>query len=79
MNREEILITLTEIFIDEFDDDTIVLSDETSAKDIEDWDSLANVNLIVAIEHTFQMKFNMGEVNNMKNIGEMVDIIMKRI
>lgn len=79
MNREEILITLTEIFIDEFDDDTIVLSDETSAKDIEDWDSLANVNLIVAIEHTFQMKFNMGEVNNMKNVGEMVDIIMKRI
>lgn len=79
MTREQVFQKLTEIFIEEFDDESIQLKETTSAADIEDWDSLANVNLVVAIEHEFQMKFNMNEINNMKNVGEMVDIIMERI
>lgn len=79
MNRQEIYEQLNEVFRDVFDDDSIVVNDITTADDIEDWDSLEHINLVVAVETKFNMKFNMGEVNNMKNVGEMVDIILKRI
>ncbi|MGN1167790.1 MAG: acyl carrier protein [Lachnospiraceae bacterium] len=79
MSREEIFDKLNEVFQDVFDDESIVVSDETTADDIEDWDSLEHINLVVAVEEAFKIKFNMGEVNNMKNVGEMVDIILTRI
>lgn len=79
MSRSEIYDRLTEIFRDFFDDDDIVISDETTSDDIEDWDSLEHINLIVAIEQEFGMKFSMGEVTGMKNVGAMVDIIQERI
>ena len=79
MSRIEIYGKLTEIFRDFFDDNDIVISDETTSDDIEDWDSLEHINLIVAIEQEFGMKFSMGEVTGMKNVGAMVDIIQERI
>lgn len=79
MSRSEIYDRLTEIFRDFFDDDDIVINDETTSDDIEDWDSLEHINLIVAIEQEFGMKFSMGEVTGMKNVGAMVDIILERI
>ena len=79
MSRSEIYDRLTEIFRDFFDDDDIVISDETTSDDIEDWDSLEHINLIVAIEQEFGMKFSMVEVTGMKNVGAMVDIIQERI
>jgi len=79
MSRSEIYDRLTEIFRDFFDDDDIVISDETTSDDIEDWDSLEHINLIVAIEQEFGMKFSMGEVTGMENVGAMVDIIQERI
>lgn len=79
MTREKLYRELNEVFRDVFDDDMIVVADTTTANDIEDWDSLEHINLIVAIEKKFGMKFNMGEVTTMKNVGEMVDIILKRI
>jgi acyl carrier protein len=78
MNREEVYKRLTEVFIDVFDDEDIKLSDVTTSDDIEDWDSLEHVNLIVAIEKEFGMKFTMGEVTGMKDVGAMVDIIVNR-
>jgi acyl carrier protein len=78
MNREDVYERLTEVFIDVFDDEDIELSDKTTSDDIEDWDSLEHVNLIVAIEQEFGMKFTMGEVTGMKNVGAMVDIIAQR-
>jgi acyl carrier protein len=78
MNREEVYERLTEVFIDVFDDEDIKLNDNTTSDDIEDWDSLEHVNLIVAIEKEFGMKFTMGEVTGMKNVGAMVDIIAQR-
>lgn len=75
MNREEIYAKLNEVFQDVFDDDTITVDDTTTADDIEDWDSLEHINLIVAVENAFCVKFSMGQVNGMKNVGEMVDII----
>jgi acyl carrier protein len=75
---EEIIKRATEIFRDMFDDDTIVITDQTTANDIEDWDSLMHINLVLAIEKGFGMKFTMGEVTGMKNVGEMVDILLSR-
>lgn len=78
MNRNEAFETLTEVFRDIFDDEDITLTEETTADDIEDWDSLEHINLIVAVEKKFNMKFSMNEVTSMKNVGAMVDIIVER-
>ncbi len=78
MNRAEIKAKLTEVFQDVFDDEDIVLTDATSAKDIEDWDSLEHINLIGAVEKAFRMRFTMREVSGMKNVGEMMDILEER-
>ena len=78
MSREEIYEQLNEVFRDVFDDDTIEVNDQTTSRDIEDWDSLEHINLVVEIENQFGMKFTMGEVHEMKNVGEMVDIIIER-
>ncbi len=79
MSRDEIYEKLNEVFRDVFDDDTITVNDQTTADDIEDWDSLEHINLMVEVEYAFGIKFNMGEINKMKNVGELVDIIQKRI
>lgn len=79
MTREEIFDGLNEVFRDVFDDDGITVTDSTTADDIEDWDSLEHINLIVATEKKFGVKFTMGEVNGMKNVGEMVDAILQKI
>lgn len=79
MNREEIYEALNEVFQDVFDDETIFVNDSTTADDIEDWDSLEHINLIVAIEQTFKIKFNIGEINEFKNVGEMVDTIIQKL
>lgn len=78
MEKEKIYEQLDEVFQEVFDDDSIHVTENTTAKDIEDWDSLEHINLVVAIENHFNMKFNMNEVTTMKNVGEMVDIIMER-
>ena len=79
MNRKEIYEKLNNIFRDIFDDNEIVVSDETTSNDIEDWDSLEHINLITTVEQAFGVKFNMNEVITMKNVGEMVDIIISRM
>ena len=78
MSRDEDFAALDEVFQDEFDDDTLHVTDATTADDIEDWDSLEHINLVVAVERRFGIKFTMGEVTGMKNVGEMVDIILQR-
>ena len=79
MTREEVFEKLNQVFRDVFDDDEIQVDDNTTSGDIEDWDSLEHIILIVAVEKKFGMKFNMGEVTTMKNVGEMADIILQRI
>ena len=79
MGREEILEKVNEIFQEVFDDDSIEVFEETTADDIEDWDSLEHINLVVAVENCFKIKFNMGEVAALKNVGEMVDLISAKI
>lgn len=77
MERADIFKKINEIFVDVFDDDSIVIDENTSAADIEDWDSLTHITLISAVEEEFGIKFQMKDVIGMKNVGEMVDIIME--
>ena len=79
MTREEVYERLNKVFREILDDDTIELHDETVSDDVDGWDSLEHINLIVAVEKKFNMKFTMGEVTGMKNVGEMADIIAERI
>ena len=79
MTREEVFEKLNEVFRDVFDDESITVNDNTTADDIEDWDSLEHINLVVAVERGFGIKFTMGEVTGMKNVGEMADIILDRV
>ena len=66
---------LQEIFRDIFDDGELIIREDMSANDIEDWDSLAQINLIIAIEKEFKVKFKLDEVSNLKNIGEMLELL----
>ena len=75
MNREEIFSRLNEVFQDVFDDDSISVNDETTAADIEDWDSLSHITLLSAVEDECGIEFSMGQTVKLKNVGEMVDII----
>lgn len=79
MSREEVFDTLNEVFQDVFDDEGITVTDKTTADDIEEWDSLEHINLLAAVEQAFGIKFNMGQVVSMKNVGEMADIIIAQL
>lgn len=79
MSRQDIIDKLNEVFRGYFDDEEITLTDESTADDIEDWDSLEHIGLIVAIESAFDIKFSMGETIKMKNIGEMVEAIVAKL
>ena len=69
---------LNKVFRDVFDDDSITVNPKTTANDIEDWDSLEHITLIAAVEKEFKMKFKMGEISSMKNVGEMANIVAAR-
>lgn len=79
MQKEEILKKVQDIFIDVLEDDNIVLRYNTTADDIEGWDSLNHIVLIVEIEKEFNFKFKLEEIQSFKNIGEMCDIILSDI
>ena len=74
----EIYERLNEVFQDVFDDDSLIVNENTTASDIEDWDSLSHITLIASVEDEFRMKFSMKEVVEMKNVGEMVALIAAR-
>lgn len=78
MNEKQIYARLNRIFQEVFDDDTLYVDANTTADDIEDWDSLEHITLVAAIENEFKMRFKMNEVSTMKNVGEMAAIIAKR-
>ena len=78
MDTKVIYDRLNKVFRDVFDDDSITVGPRTTADDIDDWDSLEHITLINAVEREFGMKFKMGEISSMKNVGEMVSIIAAR-
>lgn len=76
MTRDNVFERLTKVFREVFDDEEIQLNETTTAEDIEDWDSFEHINLVVAVEEEFSFKIPMGKVVTMKDVGEMVDIIL---
>ena len=75
----EIKDELQELFRDILDIDDLILVDTTSANDIDEWDSLAHINLVVAIEREFKVRFALGELLDLKTIGDMVQLISKKL
>jgi acyl carrier protein len=79
MEKTDILNELTAIWRRELDDDTIVLNPETTAKDIEGWDSLTNIQLIVATEKKYKIRFGASEIMNFQNVGDLADAVLKKL
>ena len=75
----DILGRLQDIFRDFFDDETIVLQNETSPDDIEEWDSLAQVNILVICEVEFDIRFDVDEIESIKNAGDIIDLIERKL
>lgn len=78
MKKNEHLIRLQEIFRDVFDNEDIVISNDTVAEDIEEWDSLAHIQLIKELESVFGIKLTSKEILSWDNVGEMVDAIQAK-
>jgi acyl carrier protein len=76
MTKEEVLQKVNDIFIDILDNEDIVLTYDTTANDVEDWDSLTHIQLVVAIEKQFKVRFTSLEIQSWKNVGEMIDCIL---
>lgn len=75
----DILKELQPIFQDVFDDEDLVVTNESNAKSIDDWDSLSHIRLVVAIEKQFGIKFAFGELSVLENVGEMITLISQKI
>jgi len=78
MTRELIQQELTSVFRDVFDNETILITDQTTAKDIPQWDSLNHINLIIAAEQRFKIKFLTAEITRLANVGQFVELILKK-
>ena len=75
MTREEVFNKVENIFKDIFDDSILSIEDSTNSDDIEEWDSLSHINLIVAIEKEFKVQFNLDELQKLVNVGDMVHLL----
>lgn len=79
MDRNELLKQLTVLFMDTLDNEDLVLKETTQATDIDEWDSLTHVMLVVAIEKKFEIRFSSKEIQSWKNVGAMTDTILTKI
>ena len=77
MTKTEILIELQPIFRQVFDDDKLVIKEDTSAKDIPDWDSLSHINLVSSIEKKLNVRFDMRDLLDLKDVSDMVGLIQR--
>jgi len=79
MKREEIFKKVSIVFQEVLEDDNLVISEDQGAEDIDEWDSLTHIMLIVETEKAFQLKFLSSEISNWKNIGEMITAIEEKL
>jgi acyl carrier protein len=78
MDEPQIYARLTEVFQDVFDEDSIEVTPELSAKDVDGWDSLAHIRMILTVEKAFKVKFSTSEIGKLENVGELVTLIKAR-
>ncbi len=79
MKKIEILLQVQEVFRTVLDEDSIILNNETTADDVDGWDSLTHIQLIVSIEKQFKIRFSSKEILSWKNVGEMLDCIVEKL
>jgi len=79
MDRNDIMSRVQEVFRDELELDDLVLTNETTADDVEEWDSLSHVQLVVALEKAFNIKFTSREILSWDNVGDLIDCIGKKL
>ncbi len=79
MTEQEIFDSVQEIFRTVFDDEDIILTREMTSADIEDWDSLEQINLLVAIEKRFNIKFQLQDVKDLPDVGSMLDLVKRMV
>lgn len=79
MTEEQILEQLTDIFHQVFDDDSIVLTKATTAADVAEWDSMNHISLIVLVQSHFKIKFQTAELEDLKNVGDFVTLIVRKL
>jgi acyl carrier protein len=79
MERNEILKRVEEIFRDELDQENLVLTDDTTAEDVEGWDSLSHIQLVAAMEEAFGIEFKSREILSWDNVGDLIDCIQKKV
>lgn len=79
MEKEQILKDVNEIFCDVLDNEDITIDYNTSAPDIEEWDSLSHIQLVVAIEKHFKVRFTASEISGWGNVGEMISSLDKKL
>jgi|SaaInlStandDraft_1057018.scaffolds.fasta_scaffold719029_1 acyl carrier protein len=72
-------LELQDIMRDIFDDDELIISNDTTAEDVDDWDSLTHISLVIAIEKKWSIKFSHGEIEEVKNVGEFLNLLNKKI
>jgi acyl carrier protein len=78
METNEIVSRLTPIFRDVFNDDALVVDESMTAADVPTWDSLSNINMIIAVEKGFGAKFSIKDVRSLKNVGELIELIKRK-
>ena len=79
MDQQSIWETITRVFGETLEDDTIELAEDTTAKDVEDWDSVTHIQLMVAIEKEFHIRISTGEVASLANVGELVRLVERHL
>jgi acyl carrier protein len=79
MNRDEILLAVTAVFRDVLGDEQLVLGEKTTAADVAEWDSLSHIQLVVAVEKRFRIRFGSREILSWKTIGDLLDSIVAKV
>jgi len=79
MTRGDLLTTIRDILADVIEDDSLQLSERTTAEDVADWDSINHVKLLIALESELGFRFDTDEVDGLQNVGELIDLIQKKI
>ena len=79
MTRKEVFNGVQDIFRDIFDEDDMVIEDKTNSDDVEEWDSLNHINLVSAIEKEFKIKFALGELKTLNNVGSIIDSALEKL
>jgi acyl carrier protein len=78
MERYEILKQMNAVFIDTLENESIILSEDTKATDIDEWDSLTHILLVVAMENNFNIRFTSSEIQEWNNVGQIIDSILSK-